>query len=203
MVDEAKLGPPVVPRRRWPFTRRQIILQVVLAAVILGSGIAIGAGGAILVLRDRIIWRFPPRPPGGRHGPPDLVAAWTEEYDLTAEQARQIQETLAKQFAAIRELWTDLATKEQAEREKFVQAMKSILTPEQFETWHEDLKERERHFPRWRPRGPGGPDRPGGPGRPSGPNGPGRPDGRRDHGPRSMRGPEPPPEGPPKEPPTE
>jgi hypothetical protein len=210
MVDEMKPVHPVAPRPRWPFTRRQIVAQIVVAAVILASGIAIGTGGTILTLKDRIMWR-PPEPPGrgggirGPFGPDPIVEEWTTKYGLTGEQAQQAKDTLTKQFEATRTIWTEFADRNKAERDKLIEAMKGILTPEQFSKWEPDFTERTQHFDRWRPGGPGGP---GGRGRPGGRGDFDGPGGRRgDHGPRGMRGAErppdsplpdnPPPEGPP------
>jgi hypothetical protein len=203
MVDEMKPIHPVAPRPRWPFTRRQVIAQIVVAAVILASGIGIGVGGTILSLKDRIIWRIPDfREREGRDrdqfGPGWIVKAWTTEYSLTGEQAQQIEQTLTKQFETTRTLWMEFAEKDKTEREKFVEAMRTILTTEQFSKWEPEFKRRTEHFQRWRPGGPGGPggpDRMGRPDHQGGPTKPGGPDGHRDRGFRGMRGPERPPEG--------
>lgn len=197
MVNEMKSTHPVAPRSRWPFTRRQIVAQVIVAAVILASGIGIGIGGTILSLKDRIMWR-PPEPPGrgegikGRFGPDAIIEEWKTEYGLTDEQAQQAKDTLTSQFEATRAIWLEFAERNKAEREKFIEAMGGVLTPEQFGRWEPEFRRRTEHFDRWRPGGPGGPrgDR-------RGPEGPNRPDGDRRRGPRGMRPPGPPPEPPP------
>ncbi len=198
MVDEMKPTHPVTPRSRWPFTRRRIIAQVIVAAVILASGIGIGTGGTILSLKDRIMWR-PPVPPGrgggirGPFGPDAIVEEWTTAYGLTDEQARQAKDTLTSQFEATRLIWLEFADRNKAEREKFIEAMGGILTPEQFSTWEPEFRRRTEHFDRWRPGGPRGPR-----GERRGPDGPNRPDGaHRSRGPRGMKPPGPPPEPPP------
>jgi hypothetical protein len=200
MVDEMKPVHPVAPRPKWPFTRRQMIAQIVVAGVILASGIGIGVGGTILTLKDKIMWR-PPVPPGrgagmrGPFGPDGIVKEWTAEYELTDEQAQQVKDTLTKQFDAARALWVEFGDRNKAERDKLVEAMKGILTPAQFGKWEPDFTERTRHFDQWRPGGPGGP---GGRGKPGGRGEFDRPGGHRgDRGPRDMRGPELPPDGPP------
>jgi hypothetical protein len=203
MVDEIKPVHPVPLRPKWPFTRRQIVAQIVVAAVILVSGIAIGTGGTILTLKDKIMWR-PPVPPGraggirGPFGPGWIVKEWTTQYALTAEQVRQVEETLTKQFEATRALWVEFAERDKAERGKLVEAMRSILTPEQFGPWEREFKRRTEHFDHWRPGGPGGPggpDRMRKPDHQGGPNRPGGADGHRDRGFRDMKGLERPPEG--------
>jgi Spy/CpxP family protein refolding chaperone len=202
MVDEMKPVHPVAPRPRWPFTRRQIIAQIIVAAVILASGIGIGVGGTILSLRDRIMWRFPPRGGPPRFDPNEDINRWRTELGLSDDQAQQIRDVFTKRHTAFRQRLDEMFQVQQVEREEFVASMKSILTPDQFQKWEHEVKERERHFRQWRPdgfKGPGGPGGPGGPdrrGRPDrqgGPSRPGGPDGHRDRGSRDMRGQEPPP----------
>jgi hypothetical protein len=205
MVDETKPVHPVVPRPRWPFTRRQIVAQIVVAGVILASGIGIGVGGTILSLKDRIMWRFPPRGDLPRWDPTEDINRWRTELALSDDQAQQIKDVFTKRHAAFRQRLDEMFQVQQAEREEFVASMKSILTPDQFQKWEHEVKERERHFRQWRPDGfkgpggPGGPDRMGRPDHQGGPNRPGGPDGHRDRGFRDMRGPEAPPDSAPSE----
>jgi len=184
MVDEMKPGLPA-PRPRWPFTRRQIFAQIGVAAVILISGMGIGTGGTILALKDRIIWRRPRFDPPR---PPNLVKMWQTEYALSEDQTRQVEETLSKSWATTRTIFGEFAQRQQAEQAKFVEDMKTILTPEQYEKWHRAFSEfKNRAERRWRPGGPPG-GRPGGPGE--------HRDGRREHGPfRDGRDFRPPPDG--------
>lgn len=191
MVDEMRPVHPVAPRPKWPFTRRQIVGQIIVAGVILASGIGIGIGGTILSLKDRIT-RFPP--PGDRMRPPDaneLINRWRADLGLTDEQAQQIKGMFEKRLAAAREQWVKMAEAQRQELDELVASMKSILTPEQFAKWQDEFN---RHMGHWRPRGPGGP---GGPDHQGGPNRPGGPDGHRNRRFREMRGPDTPPDGPP------
>jgi len=175
MVDEGR-PEHVLPHRRPPFNRRQLLMQVVVAAVILISGIGIGAGGTILALKNRLVprLRLPPTPP--EMEPNFLVERWRDDYGLSEKQAKQAKDTLTRQFAATRELWRTFSQAEQSEREKFAASMKKILTPEQFVKWDTDLKRRMEHFRGMRPfdgrgGGRGGPRGDRGPGRPKDPNG--------------------------------
>jgi hypothetical protein len=175
MVDPTKPDGPA-PRVRPPYSRRQIISQVGIAAVILISGIGIGTGGTILVLKDRIMWRrpdFSPPPP-----PDKIVEQWQIDYGLTDDQVRQAKEAFAASWANTREIFKDSFQKQQAEQTNFAKSIKAIFTPEQYQKWEHEFKERAEKFRRWRPRpgeGPGGP--PGG-----------RKDGHRDRDRGSFRG---------------
>ncbi len=169
MVEPAKPEHPVVPHHRPPFARRQLLAQIGVAAVILISGICIGSGGAILALKDRIIPKIKLLPPDPGPGPEPnfLVEHWTRDYGLSDIQAEQVKETLTEQWVGTRELWQRFMQAEQTQRQRFAEAMKKILTPEQYEKWEGDLKKRFEHFRgmrpfEGRPGGRGGPrgDRP-------------------------------------------
>jgi hypothetical protein len=169
MVNQTGADSPIPPRPR--FTRRQVLMQVLIGVVILISGMGIGTGGTILVLRDRIIWRFP-QPPDRRPGPPDIVKMWQTDYGLTDDQVSQARQVLATSMATTQTFWKELQQKEQAERQKFAESMKDILTPEQYQKWENDFVERMKQIerrrpgwhPGWRPGSPGGRSggRPGG-----------------------------------------
>jgi hypothetical protein len=179
MVDPTKPDGAAL-RPRPPYSRRQIISQVGIAAVILISGMGIGTGGTILVLKDRIMWRFMPLPPPG----PDvneIVQRWQTDYSLTDEQASQAREAFIASQSNTRKLFAESWQKQMGEQAKFVKVMGTILKPEQFQKFKSDLDERAKHFrhqrPGWRPGW-----RQGGPGGPGGP--PGERDGnRKDRGP--------------------
>jgi len=187
MVGEPKPEHPLHPRRP-PFNRRQLVMQVVVAGVILASGIGIGAGGTILTLKDRIVWHIPTtspdppdrdRPPGRRpDGGGGIVEMLRAKYSLSDEQTQQVKGVFDKRMQAARERWKELNAAEIAEREKLVEDMKPILTPDQFEKWHADYQKMMDDIgnrPFWGPRGDHR-------GPPRGERGPGRsmdPDGRR------------------------
>jgi hypothetical protein len=162
MVDVDKTGGPPAPRRRAPLTGRQVVAQVAVAAVILVSGIAIGGGGTILALKDRIIPRpiqeasaggaVPMQDPNelGRHAG-RIVERWQVDYGLSEEQTQRARQTLASEFATTAELHRKFQTAERTQREKFAQAIKEILTPEQYERWDGDFRRMVEHMERMRP----------------------------------------------------
>lgn len=170
MVDEPKpegdpnrgssrSGPqhPLHPHRP-PFSRRQLAMQVVVAAVILASGIGIGTGGTILALKDRIVWQPPPPPPdrGEQRPRPDFVGELKAKYNLTDEQVQKVKDLFAKRWDDGRKRWEELRKIELEGREQFAIDMKGILTPEQFEPWHAEYQARMAEAdkrPMWGPRG--------------------------------------------------
>jgi len=184
MVDAGRPDHHAVPHRHPPIPRRQILAQVVVGTVILVSGIAIGGAGAILALKDRIMPDFSSQTTDAkirRRDPNEnarragwAAGRWQEDYGLSDEQVRQAKETLAKEFTATEKLWEQFHRSEQTQRDKFVLAMKSILTPEQFTKWETDFKRMVERLQNMRPFDP----RRGGRG---GPPGERRPDWRPDH----------------------
>ncbi len=184
MVDVEKSDHHALPHRHPPIPRRQIVAQVVVGAVILISGILIGGGGTVLALKDRIIPEVRKRPLTGRASGQDpneaarrsdwIAGRWKDEYGLSDEQMQQAKETLAKEFVATEKLWQKFREAEETQRQKFVLAMKGILTPEQFTRWEADFKKMVEHMRNMRPFDP----RRGGRGGP--PPGERRPDWRPD-----------------------
>lgn len=162
MVDETRPGGSLTPRRRAPLTGRQVVAQVAVAAVILVSGIAIGGGGTILALRDRIIPRpFPSPPSEGTPAVHDsnhaerlaegIVERWRADYGLSDEQVQEARQTLAGELAATEELHRRFRETERTQREVFAQAIRDILTPEQYESWEADFRRMVEHMERMRP----------------------------------------------------
>ena len=135
---------PQPGRQTWPL--------VLLGLVILVCGTAIGAGAAVLWLKDRLAG--PPRP---ERATPEIVRDLRSRYDLTEEQARRVGDIMQRRMEALEAIRRDAEEKFQAEHEKLRAEMKSVLTPDQYERWLA-------HFESLRARPPGPP--PGGPGRP-------------------------------------
>jgi len=150
--------------------RKQICLQIIAGVIILFCGIVIGSGAAVLRLKDRMIMRGP-RPPLNA-----IVEDIRTRYDLTEEQAEQVEDVFGRRRKTSQALFEEFGRKIEAEFEELSVEMKGVLSPEQYERWERDFRDRRRG------RGPWG----HGPGRP----GPRRP-GHRGPGPRRPGFPEP------------
>ena len=158
MVNEAKTL-NLTPAKGRPSRRgKQIYLQVMVALVILSCGIVIGSGTALLHLKDRIA-------PGRRPPIGVIIDDMRTRYDLTQEQAKEVEDILGKSREAAHALFEEFGQKIEAEFQKLSLEMKQILSPEQYERWERDFKARREHYRRPGPRrhGPrrGPPDRPG------------------------------------------
>ncbi|MFH1716347.1 MAG: hypothetical protein ABIF19_03280 [Planctomycetota bacterium] len=185
MVGETAESNPSSGRKRLSQRRKQIYLQIIVGLVILFCGLVIGAGGALLHLKDKMV-PFGPRPPLDA-----IVEDIQARYDLTPEQTKQVEAVFGAQRKTMQTLFDEFGQKVDAEFQKLNVEMKKILSPGQYERWERDFKNRRERGPGRHGPGRPGPGRPGpgrpGPGRP-GPGGPG-PEGRGFRGP----GPEMPP----------
>jgi hypothetical protein len=161
MVNPGKPEHPVIPHHRPPLAQRQIIAQVVVSAVILVSGIAIGGGGTILALKNRIVPVIRTQTPSGTTAGRDpneaakqsdwIVDRWKADYGLDNKQAQRAKKTLINEFAATQKLWEEFGKAEQDQREKLVLAMKGILTAEQHLKWESDFRRMVKHLQSMRP----------------------------------------------------
>ena len=155
MVNETKTSnlssPKGHPSHRW----KQICLQIIIGMVILFCGIVIGSGAALLHLKDRMIMPGP-RPPLNA-----IVEDLRARYDLTQEQAEQVEDIFGRRRKTLQTLFEQFGQKIDAEFQKLSMEMKEILSPEQYERWERDFKDRRGRWPgRHRPGRPG-PGRPG------------------------------------------
>ncbi len=171
MVGDPKPEHPLHPRRL-PLSRRQLLMQGMVAVVILGSGIGIGTGGTVLALKNRIVpvVRVMPFGPPGQE-PNDIAAHWKADYGLSDKQEQQIRDILTKQVTDLRKIRQTLFQAEQAAREKYALSLKKVFTPEQYSKWDQAMQARQEQFERWRAsRGQRGDHK----GPPRGERGPGR-----------------------------
>lgn len=117
------------------YKHKQTFLRIVLAAVILASGIAIGAGGAILLAKNGLLWiHFKPMTAD------DITKKLTKKYDLNQQQTKQVAEVMNKAFEQMRADEAEMGKKRDAYAEVMIADMEEILTPEQFERWHKDFQ---------------------------------------------------------------
>jgi hypothetical protein len=171
MVGDTKPEHPLHPRRL-TLSRRQLLMQGVVAVVILGSGIGIGTGGTVLALKNRIVPSVRWWPGGPPRSEPNVIAArWKEDYGLSDKQEQQIRDILTKQFTSLRESRQKLFQAEQTEREKSAVSLKKVFTPEQYAKWDQAMQDMAKQFERARAsRGSRGDHK----GPPRGERGPGR-----------------------------
>jgi glycine/serine hydroxymethyltransferase len=123
------------------YRHKQIILWIICAAVILASGIAIGAGGAILLAKNNIIWVS--------HKHKDAAGITKEistKYGLNQQQTKQVGEIINKAFEQRKLYNEEMDKKRDADTQILIAEMKEVLNPEQFERWNKDFKTMREKF---------------------------------------------------------
>jgi len=169
--NDMQTPPVVAPAVALRPPRRRTWLTILLAAMILISGIAIGLGGAMAWLRDRT-----PLPESSADvAATEIATDIAAKYDLDEKQTLRVKEIMAARLTALRAIRQEMFEKVAAEHEKLRSEMKDALSGEQFRRWDarfEALQKRRRFYR---------PGRAGRPlGRPGGGEGLGRFDKNRD-----------------------
>ena len=159
MVEEPKAPHSEQASCRPRRARKQKFVQVLVGLIIFISGMFVGVGGTIAVLKDKVIWMHRrPRMDAGK-----IVEYMKEEYRLTDQQVPQIKQLMDKHFESGRIVRQEFQKRMETGIEQFTADMKQVLTPQQFEQWKQDFQERRKQGGgKFRPRPPG----------PSGPSGP-------------------------------
>jgi len=152
MVEEvARPSNPSSGKKRLSHQGRQVCLQVVVGMIILICGIVIGWGAAVLQLKDKMMM-----PPGLRPPTREVVEDMEARYDLTPEQAKQVEIAFGKRRETLQTLFEEFRRKSETEFQTLSADIKKILTPEQYERWEQDFQRRRQPEPPWE-RGPGRP----------------------------------------------
>ena len=162
MVEDVRPSNPSIGTKHKSRRYKQVFLQVFVGMIILLCGVIIGWGSAVLYMKDKMMMPPGPRPPTG-----EVVEDMKARYDLTPEQAKQVEAAFGKRRESLQAVFEEFRTKSEAEFQALSADIKKILTPEQYARWEHDFKQRRRPKPPWE-RGPG---RPGDMG--PGPDGPG------------------------------
>ena len=148
-------GAPALPPLPPPNGRDAVTL--LLGALILLCGVAIGAGGTYIWLSHRQPRRrpFPPTPAG------QITAEIGERYGLNASQKKKLSEVIERHLKSLHEVRRQTEQAVTKVHTKMREDMARILNPEQFAQWTKELDARRRRFFRFGgPRsGHGGPGR--------------------------------------------
>jgi hypothetical protein len=117
------------------YRHKQMFLRIVSAAVILASGIIIGAGGTILLVKQRVIWV------GHKHkDAADITKEISEKYGLNQQQTKQVEQIIAKAFKKKKSYDEEIDQKRDADTQIIIAEMNDVLTPAQFELWNKDFQ---------------------------------------------------------------
>jgi len=122
------------------YRRRQVLLTLALGAAILASGIAIGAGGSILLLGDR-------RREEGFRRP--LAAAIARDVaarcGLNPQQTERVKQILSDRSEALWDIRQEMSRQVEAELEVLDGQMREVLRPDQYQKWRRRFNAARRH----------------------------------------------------------
>ena len=105
--------------------------------IILVSGIAIGAGGTIMLIKQRVIWIGVGHPHKDAN---DITKEITEKYGLNPQQTTQVKGIITNTFLQ-RKSYDEAQDKQRdADIQTLIADMKTVLTPQQFEQWNKDFQ---------------------------------------------------------------
>jgi hypothetical protein len=123
------------------YRHKQSLLRIICAVIILISGIVIGAGGTILLVKHRVIWIGHPHKNAA-----DITKEISEKYGLNQQQTKQVEEIFNKAFQQ-RELYDEeMDKKRDADTQIMIAEMNNVLTPAQFERWNKDFQTMREKF---------------------------------------------------------
>lgn len=118
-----------------PRKHKRTWLSMLLGAVILLCGMAIGAGATLLWVRARI-QHF--RDADIRVE--QMARRIQKRYGLTHEQTLKVAEVLRRRLHALQEIREEILPRVEAEHKALSDELRAILTPEQFERWNKDFE---------------------------------------------------------------
>jgi hypothetical protein len=119
----------------------KVFQHLLLGLIILVSGVIIGAGGTVLLVKQRVIGISRPHKDAN-----EITKIITEKYDLTPQQTTQVRELITNAFLKRKSYDDEENAKREADVQTLIADMKVVLTPQQFEQWNKDfLAMREKH----------------------------------------------------------
>lgn len=118
--------------------------RLLLGAIILLCGVAIGAGGATIIAPKRL---FRGLVQGGQ-APGALTKGMTGALKLSPEQAKQVESIIAQRARAMEEIRNESRPRVHEQLELMKQEVAAVLTDEQAQAWRERCERLERLQPR-------------------------------------------------------
>jgi MFS superfamily sulfate permease-like transporter len=123
------------------YRTKKMLLWLLCCLIILASGIVIGAGAAILLVKHRVIWIS--------HKPESAAAEAKEmaaKYGLNPQQTSQVEAIFSRALER-RQLRREENNKKRDEDAQILTAeMQETLTPRQFERWNKHFQEVKENY---------------------------------------------------------
>ncbi|GEM_PF-3093687 len=117
------------------------LAKLLCALVIFVSGIVIGGGAAVMMVKHRIIWVDKIRMDAN-----DITDKIAVKYSLDAQQIEGVRGIMNRAFAQkkINDEWLDKQRDDYAQ--VIIAEMNSVMTPEQYARWKKDFLEMRATF---------------------------------------------------------
>lgn len=138
MVTEVECRPVCYP---W----RGRVIQIVLALVVFFSGILMGSGGTLVLLRQKFThaqWNSPAVRAAS------IALRLQRKHHLTDEETQRVEQALGRRMRAGVESRQEFLAQFKATRERFLEDMKAALPPAKYELLERKLETRQRRM-RW------------------------------------------------------
>lgn len=119
--------------------RKSILWLICL--IVLVSGIAIGTGVTIILVKQRILRISKPHKDAN-----DITTIMTKKYGLNQVQSQQVNQILSKVFQQRKLDDEEQDKKRDIYAQSIISDMNSVLTPAQFEKWNKDFQEMRAKF---------------------------------------------------------
>lgn len=139
-MDPEPAPVPAVPSR-------SRVRGLILGFVILLCGGAIGSVTTAVVLARQ---QPPPDHRRPERGPESIVQRMQHQYDLTDEQARELEGIFKEHWEKLSEIRGQVQPLVETEYEALQRSVESVLTPEQASQWRPEFEKKRRY---WRSRG--------------------------------------------------
>ncbi|MGB8225622.1 MAG: hypothetical protein WCE45_01960 [Sedimentisphaerales bacterium] len=123
------------------YRHKQTLLRIVFAVIILASGVVIGAGGTILLVKQRVIWISHKHKDAA-----DITKEISEKYGLNQQQTKQVEQIIANAFEKKKLYDAEMDNKRDADAQTIIAEMNDVLTPGQFELWNKDFQAMREKF---------------------------------------------------------
>jgi hypothetical protein len=155
-TDPQQTAPEPAPAAGLPKPRpRRLWLTLLLTAVVFVAGIVVGGGGALIVVRNRLVEAI-------QHPqlePARITTRLRRSLELDDEQAAQVEAILQRHQAELQEIRRRVQPEVVARLDLVEQEVGDVLTPEQRQRWHTQLDRLRRT---WIPPMPDEPESPAG-----------------------------------------
>lgn len=125
-------------------SRRRLAVHLLLYVVIFLSGIAVGVGGTLMVVRNRVLHAL--------HHPGDMPSRIADRMQralsLDDEQTQRVEEIVRQRQARLQDIRREFQPLAEAELDRFEQDVADILNDAQRRQWQEDFSHlREKWVP--------------------------------------------------------